>query len=157
MKTLVVFYSRTNTNKKVAERLAQKLSGDIEEIKSTKNYRGIFGYLRAGREGLKKIPAKIEPIAKNPADYDLVIIGTPCWAGKIASPVRAYLMGQKDKIKKAAFFCVRGGSDPRAIFDEMAELSGQAPLATLALLTKEVAKNKFKEQVDHFIESLPRN
>lgn len=150
MKTLLVFYSRTGINRKVAEMLVRRLNGDLEEIKSVKNYSGIIGYMAAGREGMKKIPAKIEPAVKNPADYDLVILGTPLWAGQMASPVRAYLMAQKNKIKKVAFFSVRGGSDPKLMFDEMAELSGQAPLATLALLTKEVAKNNFEEKLNAF-------
>jgi len=154
MKILIVFYSRTNTNKKIAEALAQKFNGDLEEIKSVKKYSGIFGYLAAGREGMKKIAAKIEPTAKNPADYDLVIIGTPCWAGKMASPVRAYLMEQKDKIKKVAFFCVRGGSDPQPIFDGLAGLCGQKPLATLALRTKEVTTNDFEENLKEFAAKL---
>lgn len=154
MKTLIVFYSRTNTNKKVAEALAQKLNGDIEEIKSVKNYSGIFGYLAAGREGLKKMTTNIEPTTKNPADYDLVIIGTPCWAGKMASPVRAYLIQQKDRIKQTAFFCVRGGSDAQPVFNELAGLCGQQPLATLALRTKEVATNNFEEQLNSFAAQL---
>ncbi len=154
MKNLIVFYSRTNTNKKVAEALAQRLNGDLEEIKSVKNYRGLFGYFAAGREGMKKIPAKIEPATKNPTEYDLIILGTPNWAGKMSSPVRAYLTEQKNRIKKAAFFCVRGGSDTQSIFDEMAELSGQTPIATLALLTKEVVKNNFEEKLKDFTAKL---
>jgi len=150
MKTLVVFYSRTNTNKKVAEDLARKLNADLEEIKSIKTYRGIFGYLAAGREGLKKIPAKIEPSAKETAQYDLLVLGTPIWVGKIASPVRAYLEQQKDGIKKVAFFCVCGGSDTRPVFNEMAELCGRQPVATLALRTKEIKENDFEEKLNKF-------
>lgn len=154
MKTLIVFYSRTGTNKKVAEALAQKLNADLEEIQSAKHYSGPIGYLIAGREAMKKIPAKIKALAKNPAEYDLVILGTPIWSFKMSSPVRAYLIEQKDKIKKAAFFCVRGGSDAQPTFDEIAELIGQNPTASLALLTKEVAGNNFEEKLKDFAEKL---
>ncbi|HRY52329.1 MAG TPA: flavodoxin [Candidatus Portnoybacteria bacterium] len=151
MKTLIVFFSRTNTTKKVAQTFAQKLNGETEEIKGIKNYSGPIGYLKAGREAMKKISAKIEPAAKNPAGYDLVIIGTPIWSFNVASPVRAYLEQNKNNFKKTAFFCVMGGSGDKNAFAEMEKISGQAPASTLTLLTKEVVADKTEEKINEFL------
>jgi len=149
-KILIVFYSRTGTTKKIAEKLAQKLNSDIEEIKSKKNYLGPIGYLAAGREATLKKPARIEPPTKNPANYDLVILGTPIWSFNISSPIRAYLENNKSQIKNAAFFCTMGGSGDIRSFAEMTKISGQTPEATLTFLTKEVVANQTEEKLEEF-------
>jgi flavodoxin len=43
MKTLVVYYSRTGTTRKVAEAIAGILRCDIEEVVDTKKRSGILG------------------------------------------------------------------------------------------------------------------
>ena len=40
MKSLVVYYSRSNITKELAEDIASKTNADIEEIKSKVNYQG---------------------------------------------------------------------------------------------------------------------
>lgn len=151
---LIVFFSRTNTTKKVAEALAQKLGTDLEEIKSVKSFSGPIGYLRAGREAMKKMAAEIKPAIKNPADYDLVILGTPIWGWIVSSPVRAYLEQNKDKIKNVAFFCTMSGSGDLQAFEEMADVAKQKPKAVLGLLTKEVVTNQAEEKINEFINKI---
>lgn len=153
-KILIVFYSRTNVTKKAADLLAQKLKAEIEEIKSIKNYSGPIGYLIAGREATIKKPALIEPITKNPANYDLIILGTPIWSFNVSSPIRAYLEQNKNQIKKTAFFCTMSGSGDIRAFAEMAKISGQEPKATLALLTKEVVAGQIEEKLKEFTDKI---
>jgi hypothetical protein len=47
-----------------------------------------------------------------------------------------------------------GGEGDRRTFTEMEKLCGQKPLATLTLLTKEVAKNEAAEKIKQFIDKL---
>ena len=150
METLIIFYSRTGTTKKIGEEISKNLKADVEEIISFKNYHGIFGYIKASIEAIfKKIP--LIKTKKNPFLYDLVIVGTPIWAGTIASPMRTYLT--KNKFKKVAFFCTRGGSKVEKTFREMEKLSCK-PISTLALKTKEVRNNLYKKQVKEFCDKL---
>ena len=153
-KTLVVFYSRTGTTKKVAQNLATKLEADIEEIIAQKDRRGIWGYLLSGKEAMRKIPAKIAPTQKDASLYDLVIVGTPMWAMTVSGPVRAYLAANKIKFKKLAFFLLRGGEKDGRVFAEMENISGQKPLATLAVRTKDAVKDNFDQKVEEFINRL---
>jgi len=154
-KTLVVFYSRTGTTKKVGEMIAQKLNADVEEIKDTVNRSGAKGYLISGRDSLKKGLTKLEPVKYNPASYDLVIIGTPIWAWSMSAPVRTYLTEQKDNLKNnSAFFCTMGGSGNEKAFSEMENIIGRKPKSTLALKTLEVVKNNFGEKLESFIKEL---
>jgi flavodoxin len=97
MKILIVYYSRTKNAKKVAEALQAQLGCDIEEIKTKKSYAGPIGWILAGKEASQKALPEIESIEKNPANYDLVVLGTPIWAWNISSPLRAYIA----KIKKS--------------------------------------------------------
>jgi flavodoxin len=153
MKTLVVFYSRTGTTKKVAEAIAKKTGADLEEIKDTVDRSGAMGYIRSGRDAMKKRLTNLEPILKNPADYDLVVIGTPIWGWNVSAPVRTYLTEQKEKFlpgadKKVAFFCTMGGSGDKNAFSEMEKIIGKKPAATLALTTKEVVKGDYTKAIE---------
>jgi flavodoxin len=151
MKTLILFYSRTGTTKKVAEKLAVIFSADIEEIFDTVNRSGAKGYLLSGRDATLKKMTKIKPLVHNLSDYDLVIIGTPIWAWTMSTPIRTLLTEQKDKIKQAAFFCTQSGSGAQGAFSNMAELINKQPLASLNLLTKEVAQDKISEALNNFV------
>jgi len=61
MKILVIYYSRTGVTKKVAEILKGKLGADLEAIEDKINRRGVFGYIRSGREATLKIVPEILP------------------------------------------------------------------------------------------------
>ena len=87
MKTLVVYYSRSNITKEIAKEIQNELNCDIEEIKPLKDYDGKTGYAKAGYESMTKKTPKIEDAQHNPADYDLVIVGTPVWSSNMATPI----------------------------------------------------------------------
>lgn len=153
-KILLTYYSRTGTTKKVAQAIQKALDCDSEEIISVKNRQGAWGYLMSGKEATLGVPAEIKPIEKNPADYDLLIIGTPVWSWNVSSPVRAYLRKNQGKIKKVAFFCTKGGQDRHRTFSEIQKEIKIIPLATLELLTKEVVQDQFLEKTSAFVHKI---
>lgn len=150
MKILIVYYSRTGNTKKVAKALRDYLQCDIEEIKSVKNYDGPLGWVKAGKEGSQRVNGKIEAPVKNPADYDLVVIGTPIWAWHISSPARGYLAMSRDKIKKIAAFCTMG-SDYGRSFEEIEAVCGKSLEAKMVLSEKEVSSGDISEKIKNFI------
>jgi len=150
MKTLVAYYSRTGTTKKVAEALVEKLGAEIEEIKDTVDRSGAKGYLLAGRDAMQKRLTVIAPVKFNPADFELVIVGTPIWAWNLAAPVRTYLTEQKDNFPRVAFFCTMGGSGDDKAAAEAEKIIGKKISALLALKTVEVVKNEFIDKLDKF-------
>lgn len=151
MKTLILFYSRTGTTKKVAEKLAPMLGADIEEISDNINRAGVSGYLISGRDAAFKKLTKINSISHNISDYDLVIIGTPVWAWTMSSPIRTLITEQGDKVKQVAFFCTQGGEGNQGALPDMAKLINKKPLSTLSLLTKKVVKDQIEEDLNNFI------
>lgn len=137
MKILITYYSRTGVTKKIGDELAKLLKADVDEIQGKTSYEGGLGYIKGGKEAtFKQTPDIVQN--KDPSKYDLVIIGTPIWSWNMSSVTRSYL--KNNNFKKVAFFCTQGGSGDSRAFSEMEELSSK-PLATLAILTKDVIKN----------------
>ena len=154
MKALVVFYSRTGVTRKVAETISDLLRCETEEIVDTKDRTGAVGYLLAGRDASLKKLTTIKELKSDPSSYDMVIIGTPVWAFTMSAPVRTYLLQNKGRFKKAAFFCTQGGVGNKGAFRDMEEASGVKPCGTFVLRTGEVVRDDYRSKVKQFIEGL---
>lgn len=150
MKTLVVFYSRTGTTKKVAEAIGKNLNCDIEELIDTKNRMGFFDWLRSSRDAMRKKLTIIKEIRYRPSDYDIVIIGTPIWFEMPAPAIRTYISSHKDSFKKVAFFCTCTSSGMDKTFAELEKLCGKAPIALLDVNAKEIKNDSFSDKAKQF-------
>jgi flavodoxin len=150
MKPLVVFYSRTGTTKKVAEEISRLLGGDIEEIHDLKKRSGIIGFLKSARDARSRKLTTLETVKNDPAIFDIVVIGTPIWAGTLSTPVRTYISQYKGGFRKVAFFCTAGGNRGNP-FDEVESLCGKKPVATLRLRRKEVRSGQYAEKTEEFV------
>jgi len=153
MKALVVYYSRTGNTEKVAAELAQALGADTEAIIDKKNRKGPIGWLVAGKDSTKKIPADIEEPKKDPTWYDLVLIGTPVWAWTVSAPVLAYLQKFSGKFPEVAFFLTFDGNMEKT-FGDMATAAGKQPKATLAVHAKDIKSGAFVQQIKDFAAKL---
>ena len=111
MTILINYYSRSGNNKLVAEELASRLGADIEGINSKTKYSNLFGIFKMVIHGRRKKPSRLELMKKNPAGYDLVVLCSPVWAGKLSAPARSYLQKYAKTIKKLAFLSVCGGGE----------------------------------------------
>lgn len=151
MKTLIVFYSRTGITKRVAQKLALELNADVEELIDKDKRAGAWGYIKSGREAMQKKLAIIEPPRYNPADYDLVIMGTPTWAYAMACALRTYLTSHKGEIKRIAFFATHGSDGGDKAIKQMEELSGQKALAEMLVTSKEAVRDDYSEKFQQFI------
>lgn len=86
----VVFFTRTNTSKRVAEKLAANLNCAVVQITDHKNWSGLFGYIKAGFYSTVKKPVHIELLGEcdKPDEYIVVM---PLWAGGLAPAGLAFL------------------------------------------------------------------
>lgn len=154
-KCLVVYYSRTGNTAKVAQAIAAALGADIDQIRESRDRRGFLQYLRAGFEALRRRPAAILPPAKDPADYDFVILGTPVWAGQMASPVRGYIDCEKGKLRKVAFFCTLGGANGVHALEGMRSACGRATAAEMMITAAALKSGAWQTQMADFVRRLP--
>jgi flavodoxin len=152
MRALVVFYSRAGNTKRVAEVIAESLKADIEEIKDARSRSGFLGFLRSGYEALAGKLADIQQAIRKPDEYDLVLIGSPIWVGRLSSPIRAYLALHGRTIKQTAFFCTCKSSEGKA-FREMEALS-KKPIATLCIREKEIKSGEHARKIEGFMKAL---
>jgi flavodoxin len=133
MKTLVVYFSRTGTTRTVAHQIAAALGADVEEIRDHVRRRGPIGWLRCGYEGSAGKVVEIESLTRDPAAYDLVVIGGPIWGSSVSSPVRGFLRRYRAALPKVAFFCTCGGRESARMFSQMTNEAERLPIATLAV------------------------
>jgi flavodoxin len=149
-RTLVVYYSRTGTTQIAARQIARGLHADLEEIEPLTPHSGMVGYVRSSFEATFGKLTSVEPRIYDPADYELVIVGSPVWNAALSSPVRTYLVETHARMRRVAFFCTCGhyGSEP--LMQEMTRLCGKVPAAKLVLREGDVARGRARRSVERF-------
>lgn len=157
MRTLVVFYSLHGTTRVIAQAIARILTADVEEIKCARYRPRFIDFFRAGYDSWANRLPPIEALQHNPSDYELVIIGGPLWAGRMATPVRAYLQKQSGKLGRVAFFLMHGGSSPDRAFSELGTLAGTTPMTTIAVREVDVKKQQFAAALSSFTAALQKD
>jgi NAD(P)H-dependent FMN reductase len=152
-KTLIVYHSRSGYTRRVAQSLAARLDADLDEIRIVQPLDGPLGYAMCAIEAIGGLAPALRPATKDPAKYDLVVVGTPVWFWSLASPVRSWLELHPLRGRQFAFYCTMGGSGASCVFSTMKELAGGDPVATLALTDDEVDASA-RAKVDSFIRTL---
>lgn len=154
-KILVVFYSRSGKTRKVAEELSNLLKSDLEEVIDNKKRSGILGFLGAGKDAFLRRLTDIGEPNTNPSSYETVIFGTPVWAGKISPAIRTYIEKFKSSLRKVGLFCTcGGGGHGQKAFLEMEKISGKTAVATMEIVSKELAEDKYAEKLNSFAAKL---
>ncbi|MEM4267500.1 MAG: flavodoxin [Candidatus Woesearchaeota archaeon] len=128
MQTLVIYYSRTGNTRLVAEMIAKELNADIEEIVDKTSREGVLGYLRAGRDAIRKKMTRIESIKKKPEKYDTIIIGQPVWGWTMVPALRTFLSKYDIGRKRVALFCTMGSSGDKKCFAETEKMIPNAEI-----------------------------
>ena len=107
MKTLIISYSFTGNNGKLANKIARILDADYTVIKETKN-RTLFTIL------IDLLLNRIPPIKKLEKQFELytnLIFVAPIWFGKIATPLRALFKELKGEKINYSLVTLSAGAD----------------------------------------------
>lgn len=91
-KILVAYYSWGGDTKAIAEYISQKLGADCLELRTKEPYPTDYDACvrQVGRDGAAYEP-ELDGIVPDLAAYDTVFVGSPCWWGTIANPLRTFL------------------------------------------------------------------
>ena len=158
MNSLLVFYSRKGTTKKIAELIFNSLNCEYEEIIDIKKRTGfIIGFLKCGYAATREKLTTIKEVQKNPEIYDLIILGTPIWNKRMTPAIRTYISDYKNKFKNIAFFCTEGKTGGPKTFESMAKLCEKEPLSTLEITQREIKNDKHIDKINSFIQDIKRN
>jgi flavodoxin len=136
LKTLVIYYSFEGNTRVTAGSIAEAANADILELRVRDEIKpGAFmKYVWGGREVIWHKRPVLLPFDKDPADYDLIFIGTPVWAWTFSPALRILFSSVRLHDKKIALFCCHGGSVGKTFERMNAQLSGNTILGTLDLM-----------------------
>jgi hypothetical protein len=152
-KVLVAYYSRTGHTKRLASAIASELGADLERIHDPTDREGVVGYLRSGLESYAGLLVPLEAPRLDPSNYELVIVGTPVWAMSVSPPVRTYLWRERERLPQVAFVATLGGMGAERAFGQMGTLARRAPVATLAVRERVIARGVPREEIARFIDA----
>lgn len=127
-KTLVLYYTWSNGNtERVARRLADACGADIERIRTTEPYPEDYDQTveQGKREVEEGARPPIEPLGHDPADYDVVAVGTPTWWYTMA-PAVSTLLGQEDLAGKLLVPFMTNAGWPGSVIEDMVEAAPDA-------------------------------
>jgi len=152
MSILSLYYSRTGNTSKVAREISDLLDCDLEEIIDLKNRNGIIGSISAIIDAVFRRKTKIKPLEEELSNYDLVIIGTPIWAGTMAPAIRTFIHKYKDKITSVALFTT--SMKDKNVIKQMEKLSGKEVTSKMEILESELKSSESTEKIKEFIENI---
>lgn len=119
-KMLVVYYSWSNGNtEKIAKQLASACGADIACIETVVPYPD--DYDTTVQQGQDEVNAgfqpKIEPLEFDPANYDVIAVGTPTWWYTMAPAVNTFFSSVNWAGKTVVPFMTNGGWPGHVIAD----------------------------------------
>ena len=154
MKTLCLYYTRTNLTKEAMEHLAKLLDADIAQYSDGKDRSGALGYVGACFASMKKNFPKVT-IEGNVSlgDYDRVIIGMPIWVEGPCVVGKALIDQYKDSLPKDVYYVVTqmGPSDYSSKIKKLDDLLGRPSAGQISLKTKE---HDFLKDAEAFAKTL---
>lgn len=101
MKTLVLYYSKKGSNKYLAEKIAQRLHGDLEAIRP--RWDAQYMLMLGVHFGNKKLQADV-------SRYERVILCGPIWVGQLIAPLKSFIRQYYEKIGQLVFVTCCGSS-----------------------------------------------
>jgi hypothetical protein len=106
MKTLVIYYSFTNNNRILATHLTETFGFELFEILETGKRTGLSILL----DLIFKRKSRLRTYDLAWTKYNHIIFVAPVWAGKIATPLRTFLLKEKHNIASYSFVSLCGGT-----------------------------------------------
>ena len=124
MKTLVVYYSKTGTTKKVAQTIIESKNCDYDELQYDEKTKTITH-------------------TNNPSDYEHIILLAPVWAFALAEPMKQYIAKHKSNIKQYDLIVTCGAWGLRGCIKNCVKAIGKPPGKSLIFKAKHVKRGNF--------------
>jgi flavodoxin len=154
LKSLVVYYTRSGNARFVAETIAAEVGADIEEVIDQKNRNGIRGYLSGGFDARREKGTEISVTTKDPGIYDLIIVGSPLWAGRATPAITTYLRKNDLSSKKVAIFFVQGDKKPAGVEQIKALMPNSECVGELCVVNALRNKEESEKQISDWCKTL---
>ena len=154
MATLVTYYSLTGHTATVADALADRLGTKADPILEQSARSALPGTAAGAVNALLSRASATKVPARDPSEFDLVILGTPVWAAAPAPAVNAYIDRYQGALGRLAFFCTQGKFGTAGTLARMERRLGHPPLATLDVNEDEIGGETMDQKVEVFLSDL---
>ncbi len=151
-KSLIVYYTRTNTSTIISNFLCETENYDTVQLTDNENWKGIFGFIHAGKKSYKLEKVKYNPLSINFNEYDNIVLISPIWANFMTPTIRSFVEDYKSELtnKVSMIFHAAGSADQKAIED----FKRYFPNAKcLSLVKKKIKTGEYKQLVSNWIKS----
>jgi flavodoxin len=129
-KILIAYFSYTNSTQKVAEAIQKATGGTLFRIETKTAYPSEYKAFsdQANKEKEDNTRPELKANVDNIAQYDVVFLGYPIWAGTAPMVVLTFLESNDLSGKKIVPFCTSAGS---GISGSLVDIKKLAPNATI--------------------------
>lgn len=157
MKTLCLYYTRTNTTKEVMETIARITGADLAAYTDGKDRSGFLGYVGACFATVNNTLAKVTvtgDVSWNA--YDRVIIGMPVWVEGPCAVGRAFIQKYRNSLPAEVYYVVThmGGRDYMKKIKAMDSLLGRPSSGQFSVRTKD---NDYAAESARYAKQLDRS
>ena len=156
MKTLIVYYSLTGNTEYAAKQLAEKVNADLVKLKpdSEPPKQGRMMFVKGGFSALRHKTPELEPLKVNLDDYDLIIIGTPIWAGTYTPAIGSFIKNCDLKAKKIAVFVSSSSGEGKKAIKQLEDKLGVTSRLELILTDPLIHKDSEDPKIEEFAKEL---
>ena len=123
-KILVAYYSLTGKTERLANAIADASGGELYRIQVAKSYPDNSKERRniLEQEIEENYLPQLQTTTINPADYDIIFLGSPVWANHISQPVKSFLAKYNLTGKYVIPFVTHSGGGRGQSFNDVAAL-----------------------------------
>ncbi|WP_455581073.1 flavodoxin family protein [Dysosmobacter sp.] len=146
---LCLYYSRSGNTKKAMLEMAETLGAELVELHDAVERGGWKGWLRCGMDAMKKTTQPLSHFETDRPleDYRLVILGTPVWAGRCSSVMRAFLKDHGQKLQRVAYVVTRSSDGKNEeVYDQMDLYTARPHQAAVSLRSGSVGYAFWQEE-----------
>jgi flavodoxin len=154
MKICYIYHSETGNTRRIIDRCLAATGGDRIEVHDLQHYGRLSKYLVGGRRAAQGLADPIDPSSIDVSGYDLLVIGSPVWAGRPSPAVNAAIQALKGcEGKKGTLFVTCGGSPGESLSLMQKALEGRGVIITFGTsFTRKELRDAGK--VDDFIRQI---
>ncbi len=147
MKTLLIYFSHSGNNEKLAFYLKEKSNCKVHKITELKNRKTIsilFDFLL--KRGTKLSSSNIDL-----SEFEMLIFVSPIWGCKIATPIRIFIDKEKANIKKYSFISLCNGDkgQKEKIINELSLILEAKPISVAELSINRLLPPEKQNQIKY--------
>lgn len=148
MRILIIYYSFSGNNEKLALLLREKLSADlfkIQESKKRNKFSILFDLL------FNRVSKIYDNNTINFDNYEKIILVSPIWGKKIASPMKSFLVKNNNRFKNFHLITVCNGErqQKELIENELQSIIGLKPNSVCELWINNLLPENKRNKVKH--------